>query len=238
MEVIPAIDLREGKCVRLFRGDFSKEEIYSQNPDLIAKSWVEFGAKRIHVVDLDGAADGNQKNFNIIAKIAAIKNVSIQVGGGIRDLITAQNLFAVGVSRLVLGTSAIENPGFIAKLLQLFSPQTIAIALDVRGIRIATRGWKQQSNISVKKLIDQMRELGIKRFIYTDINRDGTLTHPNYATLGKLVSYTSAHVIASGGISSLKQLSLLAETGVEGAIIGKALYTGKINLREAIAAGL
>ena len=238
MDIIPAIDLRGGKCVRLMRGDFSQEQIFSDFPEYVAESWVENGASLIHVVDLDGALSGSQKNFNSIAKIAGTKNASIQVGGGIRDLETAQNLINIGTSRLVLGTTAIENPKFVELLIKHFTPDAIVVALDIRGRNMATRGWKQDSQTSFTDLVDQMANIGVNRFILTDIHRDGTLTEPNYATLEELVSHTRANVIASGGISSIKQLSYLSNIGVEGAIIGKALYTGAINLRKAIQAGL
>ena len=238
MDIIPAIDLRGGKCVRLMRGDFSQEQIFSDFPEYVAESWVENGASLIHVVDLDGALSGSQQNFHSIAKIAGTKNASIQVGGGIRDLETAQNLMNIGTSRLVLGTTAIENPKFVELLIKHFTPDAIVVALDIRGRNMATRGWKQDSQTSFTDLVDQMANIGVNRFILTDIHRDGTLTEPNYATLEELVSHTRANVIASGGISSIKQLSYLSNIGVEGAIIGKALYTGAINLRKAIQAGL
>ena len=238
MDIIPAIDLRGGKCVRLLRGDFSQEEIFSEFPEYVAKSWVENGATLIHVVDLDGALNGSQQNFHSIAKIAEITNALIQVGGGIRDFETAQKLMNIGVSRLVLGTTAIENPEFVELLIKRYTPCAIVIALDVRGRNMATRGWIKDSQTSFPDLVDKMTNLGVNRFILTDIQRDGTLTEPNYATLEELVSHTRANVIASGGISSLEQLSYLSTIGVEGAIIGKALYTGAINLRKAIEAGL
>ena len=238
MDIIPAIDLRGGKCVRLLRGDFSQEEIFSEFPENVAQSWVENGATLIHVVDLDGALNGSQQNFHSIAKIAEITNALIQVGGGIRDFETAQKLMNIGVSRLVLGTTAIENPEFVELLINRYTPRAIVVALDVRGRNMATRGWIKDSQTSFPDLVDKMTTLGVNRFILTDIQRDGTLTEPNYATLEELVSLTRANVIASGGISSLEQLSYLSTIGVEGAIIGKALYTGAINLRKAIEAGL
>jgi len=238
MDIIPAIDLRGGKCVRLLRGDFSQEEIFSEFPENVAQSWVENGATLIHVVDLDGALNGSQQNFHSIAKIAEITNALIQVGGGIRDFETAEKLINIGASRLVLGTTAIENPEFVELLIKRYTPRAIVVALDVRGRNMATRGWIKDSQTSFPDLVDKMTNLGVNRFILTDIQRDGTLTEPNYATLEELVSHTRANVIASGGISSLEQLSYLSTIGVEGAIIGKALYTGAINLRKAIEAGL
>ena len=238
MDIIPAIDLRGGKCVRLLRGDFSQEEIFSEFPEYVAQSWVENGATLIHVVDLDGALNGSQQNFHSIAKIAETTNALIQVGGGIRDFETVQKLMNIGASRLVLGTTAIENPKFVELLIKRYTPRAIVVALDVRGRNMATRGWIKDSQTSFPDLVDKMANLGVNRFILTDIQRDGTLTEPNYATLEELVSHTRANVIASGGISSLEQLSYLSTIGVEGAIIGKALYTGAINLRKAVEARL
>ena len=238
MDIIPAIDLRGGYCVRLLRGDFSQEEIFSDSPENVAQSWVEAGATLIHVVDLDGALNGSQQNFHSIAKISATKNAVIQVGGGIRDLETAQKLINIGASRLVLGTTAIENPKFVELLIKHFTGNSIVVALDVRGRTMATRGWKRDSQTSFTDLADRMANIGVNRFILTDIHRDGTLTEPNFATLQELVTHTRANVIASGGISSIEQLSYLSSIGIEGAIIGKALYTGAISLRKAIEAGL
>ena len=238
MDIIPAIDLRGGKCVRLLRGDFSQEELFSEFPEYVAQSWVENGATLIHVVDLDGALNGSQQNFHSIAKIAETTNALIQVGGGIRDFETVQKLMNIGASRLVLGTTAIENPKFVELLIKRYTPRAIVVALDVRGRNMATRGWIKDSQTSFPDLVDKMANLGVNRFILTDIQRDGTLTEPNYATLEELVSHTRANVIASGGISSLEQLSYLSTIGVEGAIIGKALYTGAINLRKAVEARL
>ena len=234
MEIIPAIDLRGGRCVRLYQGDYDQQTIFDEEPVTIALRWKSQGAKWLHVVDLDGAAAGEPRNMVVVEKIIKESRLLVELGGGIRQESVAEELLHKGVSRIILGTSAIENPRLVEKLCQRFS-EAIVVGLDARDAKIAIHGWHKDTAIDVLELSREMVELGVSRFIYTDIKRDGTLTEPNFNMVGRLVAEVNVHIIASGGISSLEHLRRLKELGVEGAIIGKALYTGDIDLEEAIA---
>ncbi len=233
MEIIPAVDIRGGKCVRLYQGDYQQETIFSEDPLAVARTWQAQGARWLHIVDLDGAASGAPQNLEVVQKIIKETKLLIQFGGGIREEEIARKLLRLGVSRLVLGTAAIENRGLIAKLCQRFG-EAIAVSLDAREGRIAIRGWQKNTVVAVFELSQEMVDLGVKRLIYTDIRRDGTLTEPNFDMIKKLLCKITVPVIVAGGISKLEHLEKLKGLGVEGAIIGKALYTGDIVLREAI----
>jgi phosphoribosylformimino-5-aminoimidazole carboxamide ribotide isomerase len=235
MEVIPAIDLRGRKCVRLYQGDYDKETVYSDDPLSVALQWQEMGATRVHIVDLDGAASGTQANLEVIRLMSGAINVPLQVGGGIRDVGSAENIIGMGVQRIVFGTSAVENPSLVEQACIRFGADAVVVGVDAKDGLVATRGWRETSSITVLNLIHQMTALGVKRFLYTDISRDGTLSEPNFQAYDEIIEKHSVALIASGGVSSLEHLKKLAEIGVEAAIIGKALYTGDINLREAIA---
>ena len=235
MEVIPAIDLREGRCVRLYQGDYGKETVYSADPLGMALRWQELGAPRIHIVDLDGAASGIQVNLEGVRRLGDSISVPLQVGGGIRDMRSAENILNIGVQRIVLGTSAVENPSLVEQACRRFGPEAVIVGVDARGGMVATRGWTESSSIAALDLITRMTALGVGRFIYTDISRDGTLTEPNFQAIEEVMKGCDASLVASGGISSIEHLDRLAFLGVEGAIIGRALYTGDIDLKEAIA---
>jgi phosphoribosylformimino-5-aminoimidazole carboxamide ribotide isomerase len=238
MDVIPAIDLLEGLCVRLYQGDYDKSQVFSENPVDVAKLWVEQGATRLHLVDLDGAKVGKLVNLQAIEAIANAVSVPIEVGGGLRDRSSVQQLFNLGVQWAILGTVAVEQPQLVQQLCQEF-PQQIIIGIDARNGLVATRGWLETSEILATQLAVQMQELGAAAIIYTDINRDGTLTGPNLDALRELAAAISLPIIASGGVSSVTDLlSLLAlePQGVEGVIVGRALYTGDILLKEALRA--
>ncbi len=233
MELIPAIDLRNGKCVRLYQGDYEQETVFSDDPVSMAERWQSEGAKRLHLVDLDGAARGEPCNLDAIEKIAATVEIPVQVGGGIRTLAMTEHLLNLGVGRVILGTVAIENPEIVAEACDKFNDQII-VGIDARDGWVATRGWLQQSRTPAHELATKMVALGAGRFIYTDISRDGTLTSPNLEAVAELVSQVSVPIIAAGGISSVEHLTRLAELGVEGAIVGRAIYTGDVNLEEAM----
>ena len=235
MEIIPAIDLRNGKCVRLFQGDYEKETVFSDEPVSVALRWQSEGARRLHIVDLDGAAQGKPVNLNTIEDIVANIDIPVQVGGGIRSIETMEQLFAAGVERAIMGTVAVEKPDLIKEACQRFGDRII-ISIDARDRIVATRGWLQKSEVTAGDLASKMIELGVMRFIYTDISRDGTLTSPNFEAITEFLSQVSAPVIAAGGISSVYHLTGLAELGVEGAIVGKAIYTGDVKLSEAFKA--
>lgn len=197
--------------------------------------WQSLGASRLHIVDLDGAASGELCNLDIINQIASAVLIPTQVGGGIRQLETIEHLLKAGVERVILGTAAVEEPRLIKEACRNFS-ESIVVSLDAREGYVATHGWRQDTELGIIELAKSLVKLGVRRLIYTDINRDGTLTEPNFAAIFELVSAIRLPIIAAGGISSLNHLKMLKSLGVEGAIIGKALYTGDINLKRAIAA--
>lgn len=238
MEVIPAIDLLEGRCVRLYQGDYSLSQVFNDNPVEVAQQWVEQGATRLHVVDLDGAKTGQLVNQAAIEAIAQAVSVPIQVGGGLRTQASVQQVLNLGVQRAILGTTAVEQPQLVQQLCQEF-PGRIVIGIDARNGLVATHGWIETSKVLATQLAVQMQELGAAAIIYTDIHRDGTLSGPNIEALRSLAQTVSIPVIASGGVSSITDLlSLLAlePQGVTGVIVGRALYTGDISLREALRA--
>jgi len=235
MEIIPAIDLRNGKCVRLYQGDYGKETVFSNKPVEIALRWQSEGARRIHIVDLDGAARGEPVNLETIEDMIAAIDIPVQFGGGIRSIETIEQLFAAGVERAILGTVAVEKPDLVKEACQKFSDRII-ISIDAKDRMVATRGWLQKSTVTAGELASKMIEIGVTRFIYTDISRDGTLTSPNFEAIAEILSQVNVPVIAAGGISSVQHLTRLAELGVEGAIVGKAIYTGDVKLGEAIKA--
>ena len=235
IEIIPAIDIRGGKCVRLYQGDFSKETVFSDDPIEMALRWQSIGASRLHIVDLNGAATGEVENLDIIQGLVSAVVVPIEVGGGIRTLETIERYIKIGVDRVILGTSAVNRPEVVQEACRKFC-QAIVVSIDARGGFVATHGWQETTELSVVSFARSMMDLGVRRFVYTDIGRDGTLTEPNFASLFELTDTTKFPVIASGGISSILHIKLLKKLGVEGAIIGRALYTGDINLAQALLA--
>jgi len=237
MEIIPAIDLRDGKCVRLYQGDYDEETVFSDDPVEVALEWQSLGAPRLHIVDLDGAAKGEPFNLDIIKEIASAVLIPTQLGGGIRRLETIEQLLKAGIERVILGTAAVEDPKLIEEACSKFS-ESIIVSIDAREGYIATHGWCQETQLKTVEFAQAMVPLGVKRFIYTDISRDGTLTEPNFIAIAEMVNTICLPVIAAGGISSIKHLKILKSIGVEAAIIGKALYTGNIKLKPALAAVL
>ena len=236
MEIIPSIDLKSGLCVRLYQGDYRKETVYSDDPVSVASRWCSEGAVRLHVVDLDGAARGEPVNLEVIEAIRTQVVMSLQVGGGIRRLDTAGRLLDMGVDRVVLGTAAVHEPDLIKRLCHDRGSDRVVVAVDSRDGQVAIKGWTEATPLTVLELVGQMEDLGVHRFLCTDISRDGTLTQPNFEAFEALVKGTSHPILASGGISSLEHIVRLAGMGVEGAIVGSALYTGDINLGDAIKA--
>ena len=234
MDVIPAIDLRGGRCVRLYQGDYDQEEVYGTDPVAVALRWQDEGARLLHVVDLDGARSGEPANLDAIRAILSAASVQVEVGGGIRDMEMAETLAESGVSRLVLGTSAVEDPDFVSAVLERFGAGRVAISVDARDGWAALRGWTSPTRMRALDLMLQMTALGVECLEYTDISRDGTLTEPNFEAMTEAVSNVSAPIIAAGGISSARHLERLAGLGVSGAIVGKALYTGAVDLRDAL----
>jgi phosphoribosylformimino-5-aminoimidazole carboxamide ribotide isomerase len=201
----------------------------------VALQWQSLGAPRLHIVDLDGAASGEPGNLDIIKVIAAGILVPTQLGGGIRSIDTIKKMLQAGIERVILGTVAVENPGLVEEACKKFG-DSIIVGIDTREGLIATHGWKLDTGIKAVEFARSMARLGVKRFVYTDISRDGTLTEPNFAAFSELVNEVKLPVIASGGVSSINHLRMLKKLGAEGAIVGKALYTGDISLKQALAA--
>lgn len=235
MEVISAIDLKDGRCVRLYQGDFSMQTTYSEEPVEVALKWQSLGATRLHIVDLNGADLGTPRNMKAINAINNAVWIPLQVGGGIRNMKTIEALLKIGIDRVILGTAAVEEPELVKEACRRFG-KSIVIGIDARGGTVATHGWKNDSGRKAIEFTMAMAKLGAKRFIYTDISRDGTLTEPNFIATFELVDAVRYPIIASGGVSSLLHIKLLNRLGVEGVIVGKALYSGDINLEQAISA--
>ena len=238
MEVIPAIDLLDGKCVRLYQGDYNQASIFNDNPVEVALQWAAEGATRLHVVDLDGAKAGTSVNLSVIEAIAKAISIPVQVGGGLRDRAGVSRLLDTGVKRAILGTVAVEKPELVTELCTEF-PEQIVVGIDARNGKVATRGWLETSEVAATDLARRMAQQGAAAIIYTDIHRDGTLSGPNMEALRELAESISIPVIASGGVSSLTDLlslSSLESIGVTSVIVGRAIYTGDVNLKEAVRA--
>ncbi|HAC66383.1 MAG TPA: 1-(5-phosphoribosyl)-5-((5-phosphoribosylamino)methylideneamino)imidazole-4-carboxamide isomerase [Cyanothece sp. UBA12306] len=238
MDVIPAIDLLNGRCVRLYQGDYQQSQVYNDNPVEVARQWSDQGAARLHLVDLDGAKQGKPVNLASIEAIIRAISIPVQVGGGLRDRASIAQLFNLGVEQAIVGTVAVENPDLVKELCAEF-PGKIAVGIDARNGKVATRGWLETSEIVATELAQQMAQLGAAAIIYTDIHRDGTLSGPNRDALRELATNLEIPVIASGGVSSLTDLLgllSLEPLGVTGVIVGKALYTGDVDLSEALKA--
>jgi len=236
MEVIPAIDLKDGRCVRLFQGDFAQKTVFADDPLAMAKSWQDQGGHRLHLVDLDGAIQGKPVHLKVITSIVRELDIPVQVGGGIRDLTTADTWLNAGVDRVVIGTAAVSNPDMVSEVCQKHGSEQVVVSVDAKDGLVALRGWRETSSVTVLELANQMVDLGVVRLLYTDIARDGALTGPDLATNSRLVEETGLSVQASGGVASVEHIKGLLPTGVEGVIVGMALYTGTVNLAEAVAA--
>lgn len=238
MLIIPAIDLRAGKCVRLVEGKLEHETIYSDDPAAVARVWQDSGARYLHVVDLDGAFAGSPQNLDTIQEIIAAIQIPVEVGGGIRDLPTVERLLQLGVSRVILGTAAIQNPELVSQACECFGSESIVVGIDARDGKVAIEGWGLTAEKDALELADEIHQLGVPRVVFTDIARDGTLKGPNLEAIKKLAISCKVKVIASGGVSTIEDVAALNELvplGVEGVIIGKALYAGTINIEDAMA---
>ncbi len=234
MIIFPAIDLRGGKCVRLIQGDFDKETVYSDDPAATALKWQAMGAKFLHVVDLDGARAGSPQNLDAIKSILDAVNIPIEVGGGIRTLDDVEKLLTLGVRRVILGSVAVENISLVAAAVKRFGDR-IVVGIDARGGFVAVHGWEKSSNVTVDKLAREIVAAGVQTIIYTDISKDGMLSGVNASTFAKLQKSSGASVVASGGVRSLEDIQALKAAGVAGVIVGKAIYTGSLDLAAAIA---
>ena len=236
MEVIPAIDLRDGRCVRLHQGDFDRETVFSGDPLAVARRWQLEGGPRLHLVDLDGAATGKPAHLAIISAIVNALDIPVQVGGGIRSAETAKAWLDAGVDRVVIGTAAVRNPPMVAEVCRDYGAGRVVVSVDARDGMVALQGWQEASEVSVLELAGQMAELGVERLLYTDIARDGMLTGLDLEANASLVKETGMAILASGGVASVDDIRNLVPTGVEGVIVGRALYTGAVSLPAAIAA--
>lgn len=234
MQLYPAIDIKNGKCVRLTQGLFDNVKVYSDTPADMAQVWKEKGASFLHLVDLDGALKGRSVNEDVIRAIVEKTGLPAEIGGGIRSAEAVKNMLALGVSRVIIGTKAAERPEFMKELAETFGPERIVAGVDAKNGMVAIEGWEKISSVSAVDLCLQMKEYGIKHIVYTDISRDGMLTGPNVEATKLLTEKTGLDVIASGGVSSIEDLKALAEAGIKGAIMGKALYENRIDLTEAV----
>ncbi len=230
-EVIPAIDILGGKCVRLKQGRYETPVVYSPEPLAVARKWESLGARRLHVVDLDGARTGTPENVDLIKTIIRELKIPVQVGGGIRNFAAISDLIKFGANRIVLGTTAIKNPNLLGNVCEKFD-DSIAVAIDAKGNFAAAEGWMYVSKKDILTLAKEAIGLGVRRFIYTEISRDGMLAGPNFEGIKAFAEATGVAVIASGGVTSKEDILKLKEIGVEGCIVGKALYEGKIKLEE------
>ena len=233
MLLIPAIDLRNGFCVRLMQGESDKETVYSNDPAAMAVTFEEAGAKRLHLVDLDGAFQGERANASSIRSILKNVSVPVQIGGGLRTEEDIDRMLALGVSSVIVGTMAVKHPDVLEKLLKKYTDEQIILGIDARNRKVSIEGWKESTEIQDVKFALRWKNSGIKRVVFTDISRDGMLSGPNLAALREMAEHTGLKIVASGGISSmddLEQLKTLEPNGVDQAISGKAIYEGKIDL--------
>lgn len=233
MHILPAIDIKDGQAVRLFKGDFAQKTVV--NPDVLgqARIFADAGIQFIHVVDLDGALDGKATNRDLIAALKVATGLGVEVGGGIRTLDQIRDYLNVGIDRVIIGSMAVKDPVFVKAAIDTFGADKIVVGIDAKDGYVATEGWLETSTVDYISLAKEMEKMGVELFVYTDVDRDGTLTGPNFEHYEKLVAeLTTAKVIASGGIAELSDLTKLQAIGVAGTIVGKAYYNGNISLDE------
>ncbi len=233
MNIFPAIDLYGGKAVRLYKGDYAQMTVYSEHPLEVARDFEAAGARYIHMVDLEGARDGSTPNLAVVAKVAAETSLFVEIGGGIRDMETVEKYLSVGVGRVILGTAAVKDPAFLRAAVAQYG-EKIAVGADVKDGSIAIKGWLEQSAYTLEAFLTEMQAIGVKTIICTDISKDGAMMGTNRALYRDLGAKFNMDIVASGGVSSMEDVRALAEMGLYGAIIGKAYYTGAINLKEAV----
>jgi len=235
MLIIPAIDLRGGKVVRLFQGKFDQEKVYSVDPVKVAKHWAKQGAKFLHIVDLDGASSGALKNIEVLKKIIGQVGIGVEFGGGVRSIETISKLLGLGVQRVILGTRAASDAKFLKQAWKKFG-ERIIVSIDAKGGKVLTQGWNCRVAKTALAFAQELKSIGFKQLIYTDISKDGTLAGPNISGIKELLKESKLNIIASGGVCGLKdltKLNKLKKQGLSGVIIGKALYEGKFTLVEA-----
>ncbi|AJA49331.1 1-(5-phosphoribosyl)-5-[(5-phosphoribosylamino)methylideneamino] imidazole-4-carboxamide isomerase [Clostridium pasteurianum DSM 525 = ATCC 6013] len=233
MIIFPAMDLRDGKCVRLYQGKFDESEVVGENPLDVALDFKAKGAEYIHMVDLDGALKGEIKNLSIISEVIKTVGIPVELGGGIRNMETVDMLIDTGLSRVILGTAALKDMNFVKQAVKKYG-EKIAVGIDAKNEKVAVNGWIDVSDVDYIDFAKQMESIGVKTIIFTDISKDGTLQGPNLEQLEKIHKSVSCDIIASGGIKNVEDLKHIKDMGVYGAITGKAIYSGNINLEEAI----
>ena len=233
MFVLPAIDLYGGKAVRLYKGDYDQMTVYSENPAAVAQDFRSAGAEWIHMVDLEGARDGGTPNLESVSRVVRESGLKVEIGGGIRDRETIDRYMACGVSRVILGTAAVQNEALVRQAVDAYG-EKLAVGADVKDGYIAIKGWLERAAVTLEDFLSRMQGLGVRTVICTDISRDGAMRGTNLALYGRLSRQVSMQLIASGGVSNLEDIRALKEMGLYGAIVGKAYYTGAINLAEAI----
>ncbi len=233
MEIFPAIDIRESKAVRLTKGDYDRMKIYNDSPLSVAENFINAGATNLHIVDLDAARTGIPANPETIKELAAVKGLFTELGGGIRDLKRIEHYLSLGIDRVILGTAAVKNPDFLKQAIKEFS-SFVAVGVDAKDGLVAVSGWEEVTQIPSFKFCERLVDLGVKTVIYTDISKDGTLSGTNLEAYRTLSKIKGLNIIASGGITFENEITELSNMGVHGAILGKALYEGKLNLKKAI----
>ena len=234
MKLYPAIDLKDGNCVRLLQGDYDKVTVYGNSPGEMAKKWESLGGDYLHIVDLDGAKEGKGINDKAVKDIVAAVNIPIELGGGIRTIEDIKAKLDSGVDRVILGSAAIKNPDLVKEAVDTFGGDKIVVGVDAKGGMVAIEGWIEVTDTTALSFCKKLESIGVKTVIYTDIAKDGMMQGPNIEETAKLVEETNLDIVASGGVSSIDDLENLAEIGVHGAIIGKAIYIGAIDLEEAV----
>ncbi|NMB33825.1 MAG: 1-(5-phosphoribosyl)-5-[(5-phosphoribosylamino)methylideneamino]imidazole-4-carboxamide isomerase [Clostridium sp.] len=233
MIIYPAVDVKDGRCVRLVQGEFDKVTVYSDDPVEMALKWESMGAQYLHVVDLDGARTGRSCNIPIISEMAVKIGIPVQLGGGIRTIENIETILCKGIHRVILGTSAVKDPDLVKQALENFG-DSIVVGIDAKDGMVAIEGWAKTSKFTAIGFARKMEELGAKTIIYTDIARDGMLSGPNLKAMEEMANAVNVEVIASGGVSDINDIKDLRKVGVRGVIVGKALYTGDLDLKEAI----
>lgn len=233
MIIFPAIDIIGGKAVRLFKGDYNKMTVYNDNPTVVAKEFEAKGATHIHLVDLEGAKNGDTPNINTVEDICKATNLFTEIGGGIRSMETVEKYLSAGINRIILGTAAVNDPEFLTKAVKTYG-EKIAVGVDIKDGFVAVKGWTEKSEYTSMEFCKKMQDIGVKTIICTDISKDGAMNGTNRELYKSMSQKLSVNLVASGGVSSLDDVKALAEMGLYGAIIGKAYYTGAIDLKTAI----
>lgn len=233
MRIYPAIDIKDGKCVRLFKGRFDEVTVYGDSPAEMARKWEQLGGGFIHVVDLDGALKGHGVNADEIKEICQSVSVPVQTGGGIRSMADIEAKLACGINRVIIGTKAVSDSEFVKEAVAKYGDK-IVIGIDAKDGMVAVEGWEKTSDFTAVEFAKKMADLGVRTIVYTDIATDGTLAGPNVSAMREMAQAVDADIIASGGVGCLEDILALKDTGVEGVIVGKALYTGRVDLKEAI----